>query len=328
MQAYRDHIKTKTGMNTETKPVGIADIGVFLPEERVCNVARAPELEASEELLREKIGVLRISRKLPEHETSDMAVFAAQQLFERGAVQPEEVDCLIIVTQNPDGHGLPHVSARVHGKLGLGRHCAAFDVSLGCSGFVYGLSVITSLMNAQGLKRGLLITADPYSKIVNPLDRNTSLLFGDGAAATLITDEPVWRVGRFDLGSDGSDYGHIEVQRESGQLFMNGRAVLNFSARIVPESIRKAMEMNGVSLEQVDRFVLHQGSRHIVTQLGKRLEVTADKAPFMAGDYGNTVSSSIPIMMAQGAVDNDRIVVLSGFGVGLSWASTVLFRNR
>lgn len=315
-------------MTIENSNVGIADIGYFLPEERICNVARAPELEASEELLREKIGVLKISRKLPEHETSDMAVLAAQQLFERGSVTAEEVDCLIVVTQNPDGHGLPHVSARVHGKLGLGRHCAAFDLSLGCSGFVYGLSVITSLMNAQGLKRGLLITADPYSKIVNPLDRNTSLLFGDGAAATLLTDDPLWQVGRFDLGSEGSDFDNIEVQRESGQLYMNGRAVLNFSARIVPDSIRKTMQMNGITLDQVDRFVLHQGSRHIVTQLAKRLEVPAEKAPFMASEYGNTVSSSIPIMIAQGAIDNDSTVVLSGFGVGLSWASTVLFRKQ
>ncbi len=313
-------------MNTDIGQVGITDIACYLPEERVCNITRAPELEASEELLREKIGVLKISRMLPEHEASDLAVLAAKQLFEKGAVKPEEIDCLVVVTQNPDDHGLPHVSARVHGKLGLARHCAAFDISLGCSGFVYGLAVITSLMNAQGLKRGLLITADPYSKIVNPLDRNTSLLFGDGAAATLITDHPVWKVGRFDMGSEGSDWDQIEVQPESGQLFMNGRAVLNFAAKIVPDSIRRAMQLNGVDMPQVDRFVLHQGSRHIVTQLAKRLDVPLDKAPFVAGEYGNTVSSSIPIMMSQGAVDADDIVVLSGFGVGLSWASTVLFR--
>lgn len=312
---------------TQNQAVGIADIACYLPDGRLSNLARAAELEASEELLRDKIGVLQVSRRDAGQEASDLAVLAARKLFERGAVTPAEIDCLIVVTQNPDGRGLPHVSARVHGKLGLSRHCAAFDISLGCSGFVYGLSIITSLMQAQGLKRGLLLTADPYSKIVSPSDRNTTLLFGDGAAATLMTDDPVWRVGRFDLGSEGSDWEQIEVQTESGQLYMNGRAVLNFSAKIVPESIRKAMALNEVSMDDVDRFVLHQGSRHIVTQLARRLEVPPEKAPFLAGDYGNTVSSSIPIMMAQGAVEHDNIIVLSGFGVGLSWASTVLFRN-
>ncbi len=307
--------------------VGIADIAYYLPEGRLCNLERAPALEASEELLRDKIGVMRVSRKDPLQQASDLAVLAARQLFERGAVTPEEVDCLVVVTQNPDDSGLPHVSARVHGKLGLSRHCAAFDISLGCSGFVYGLAIITSLMQAQGLKRGLLLTADPYSNIVSPTDRNTTLLFGDGAAATLITDSPRWHVGKFDLGSEGSDWEQIEVQPETGELFMNGRAVLNFAAKIVPDSIRNAMLKNDVSMEQVDRFVLHQGSRHIVTQLGKRLDVPPEKTPFLAGDYGNTVSSSIPIMMAQGAVDEDAVVVLSGFGVGLSWASTVLFRT-
>lgn len=314
-------------MSNSQQSVGIADIAYYLPEGRLNNLDRAASLEATEELLRDKIGVTQVSRKDAEHQASDLAVLAARKLFDKGAVKSEEVDCLLVVTQNPDGCGLPHVSARVHGKLGLGRHCAAFDISLGCSGFVYALSVMTALMEAQGLKRGLLLTADPYSNIVSPTDRNTTLLFGDGAAATLITDQPVWRVGRFDLGSDGSDWEQIEVKTDTGELYMNGRAVLNFAAKIVPESIRNAMRINAVEMDDVDRFVLHQGSRHIVTQLAKRLEVPADKAPFLAGDYGNTVSSSIPIMMAQGAVDDDRVVVLSGFGVGLSWASTVLFRE-
>lgn len=312
---------------TTSIDIGIGEIGCFVPEGRLDNLLRAPELEATEELLREKIGVLKVSRKSPHHETSDLAVLAAQSLFERGVVQPDEIDCLLVVTQNPDDRGMPHVSARVHGKLGLRRDCAVFDVSLGCSGFVYGLAILKPMMQAQGLKRGLLITADPYSKIINPQDRNTSLLFGDAAAATLLTDTPVWRVGKFDLGSEGAEWQKIEVGAESGHLYMDGRAVLNFSAKIVPDSIRNAMRINNVTPDQVDRYVLHQGSRHIVRQLAKRLEVSEDKAPFLAGEYGNTISSSIPILLAQGVADKDRTIVISGFGVGLSWASTVLRRD-
>lgn len=308
--------------------IGIGDIACYLPERRLDNLLRAPALDASEELLREKIGVLRVSRKAEHHETSDLAVLAAEGLFERAGLRPEDVDCLIIVTQNPDDHGMPHVSARVHGKLGLPRDCAVFDVSLGCSGFVYGLSILKPLMLAQGYRRGLLITADPYSKIINPADRNTSLLFGDAAAATLLTDEPVWRIGRFDLGSEGAEWQKIEVGASTGHLAMDGRAVLNFAARIVPDSIRNALRINGVTAAQVDRYVLHQGSRHIVRQLAKRLKVSEDKAPFLAGDYGNTISSSIPILLTQGVADRDQTVVISGFGVGLSWASTLLTRRH
>ena len=306
--------------------LGIAAIATYIPDDYLDNLARAAALDAGEDLLRDKIGVLRVSRKAADEETSDLAVKAVQRLFDRGEVRPDEVDCLVVVTQNPDGHGLPHSSARVHGKLGLSTRCAVFDVSLGCSGYVYGLSIILSLMQAQGLKRGLLVTADPYSKIINPQDRNTSLLFGDAAAATLITDRPVWRVGRFDLGSDGRHADDLAVPANSRHFHMNGRAVLNFSARKVPESILHALEINGVALEQVDRFLLHQGSRHVVHQIARRLNVPDEKAPFLAGHYGNTVSSSIPLLLADEVVKDDRCVALSGFGVGISWGSTVLWR--
>lgn len=308
--------------------IGIGDIACYVPEGRLDNLLRAPELEATEELLREKIGVLRVSRKADHEQTSDLAVQAAKQLFDRGSVRADEIDCLVVVTQNPDDRGMPHVSARVHGKLGLQRSCAIFDVSLGCSGFVYGLSILKPMMQAQGYKRGLLITADPYSQIINMADRNTSLLFGDAAAATLLTDEPEWHIGRFDLGSEGAEWQKIEVGADTGHLSMDGRAVLNFAGKIVPDSIRNAMQLNEVTADHVDRYILHQGSRHIVRQLAKRLQVSEDKAPFLAGDYGNTISSSIPILLSQGAADADRTIVISGFGVGLSWASTVLKRQR
>ena len=169
-------------MNPNASTLGIAAVAAYIPEDYLDNLERAPALDAGEDLLRDKIGVLKVSRKRADEETSDLAVKAVRRLFEQGAARPEEVDCLVVVTQNPDGYGLPHTSARVHGKLGLPTSCAVFDLSLGCSGYVYGLSVITALMQAQGLRCGLLVTADPYSKIINPHDRNTSLLFGDAAA--------------------------------------------------------------------------------------------------------------------------------------------------
>ena len=305
--------------------VGIGAITWEIPETRIDNRARAESLAASEELLTDKIGVLRIAQKSPDIETSDMAVAAVRRLFESGAATPDEIECLVLVTQNPDGHGLPQCSAIVHGKLGLPTTCAAFDVSLGCSGYVYGLSVAISFMEANGMKRGLLVTADPYSKIIDMQDRNTSLLFGDAATATLLTDQPVWKMGRCDFGTQGASANELIV-RDDGKLYMNGRAVFNFTAKVVPDSIMRALQINNTRLEDVDRFVLHQGSRKIVQFIGERMNVL-EYTPFCAGDYGNTASSSIPLVLARDLEPTDRVVLISGFGVGLSWASTVLRRS-
>ncbi len=312
---------------TPNKPIGIGAIAWHIPPDSLDNFERAPGLNASPELLHDKIGVRRVSRKDPTQETSDLAQLAADKLFDSGAVKREEVDCMVVVTQNPDGYGLPHTSGRLHGRLGLRRNCAVFDLSLGCSGYVYALAVMSGFMQAHGLRRGLLVTADPYSKIVDLEDRNTSLLFGDAATVTLLTDEPVWHIGRFDLGSDGTVCEELAVVDETRHLYMNGRAVLNFSAKQVPDSIRRTLALNTTDLSEVDRFLLHQGSRHIVRTIAKRLDIPEDKAPFWAGDYGNTVSSSLPILLGDERISNDRRVILSGFGVGLSWGSVMLTRD-
>lgn len=308
------------------KPIGIGAIACEIPEAGLDNLARAPGLNASESLVRDKIGVLRVARKAPGQDTSDLGAAALRKLFASGAVAPEEVECLVVVTQNPDHHGLPNVASILHGRLGLPQRCAAFDLSLGCSGFVYAVAVVSSFMQLHGLRRGVLVTADPYSKIVSDADRNTTLLFGDGAAATLLTDEPTWRLGRFDFGSDGTRCGEIAVKGPDRQLHMNGRAVLEFCVRVVPESIRRCLERNALGLDAIDRLLLHQGSRHIVARIGERLGVEPARTPFLSGRYGNTVSSSIPLMLGSETVAEDRTVLISGFGVGLSWATAVLER--
>lgn len=307
------------------KPIGIGAIACELPSAGLDNRERASSLDASDSLL-QKIGVRRVARKAPGQDTSDLGAAALRKLFASGAVAAGDIECLVVVTQNPDHHGLPNVASIIHGQLGLPTRCAAFDVSLGCSGFVYATAVVSSFMQLHGLRRGVLVTADPYSKIVSDSDRNTTLLFGDGAAATLLTDEPTWRLGQFDFGSDGSRCGEIAVKGADRQLHMNGRAVLEFCTRVVPDSIRRCLDRNGVGLDDLDRLLLHQGSRHIVSRIGEKLGVEPARTPFLSEDYGNTVSSSIPFMLGSDAVAGDRRVLISGFGVGLSWATTVLER--
>ena len=172
--------------------VGLTEIGVYIPENTESNYAKKEALKVDDDFIKTKIGVETVTRKAADEETSDMCIRAFADLRCRYALEAESVDCLVVVTQNPDGSGLPHTSAIVHGKLGCRDSCAAFDISLGCSGFVYALSIVTSFMQQNGMRQGLLFTADPYSKVLDPDDRNTALLFGDAATVTLLSDHSIW----------------------------------------------------------------------------------------------------------------------------------------
>lgn len=305
--------------------IGIQAIGTYIPAGRIDNRQRMAQFEVDEAFLLEKTGMLRLAVKAATEETSDLCCQAFVDLQKNSQLQSEEVECIVVCTQNPDGKGLPHTSAIVHGKLGLPDSCAAFDISLGCSGFVYGLSVIQGFMQANGFRKGVLFTSDPYSKVVDGQDKNTALLFGDGATATLISDTPVWRTGKFVFGTHGQDANSIQIEQASGKLAMNGRAVFSFSATMVPKNITAMLAANELAIADIECFALHQGSRYIVDTIKKKLGIEDAKVPFVAADYGNTVSSSIPLILS-GVDSGLSRIVIAGFGVGLSWASTVLFK--
>jgi len=306
--------------------IGIGAIAGYIPEDRIDVLALKDKFKATEQFLKEKIGMQRLARMPSGWDTSDLATAAVRKLLETGAVAPEEIECLAVVTQNPDVHGLPQTAALVQQKLGLGKGLLAFDISLGCSGYVAGLSILAGTMRQAGLKRGLLVTADPYSKVIDPEDRDTFLIFGDAAAATLLTDNPVWRIGRSEFGSLGTLASNLAVDAE-GRLSMNGRAVFNFAATEVPASVARCLAANALTMDDIDRVILHQGSKFIVDTLATRLNIGA-KTGFYAGDYGNTVSSSIPLILERTLSESDRRLLLCGFGVGLSWATTVLEKIR
>jgi len=308
--------------------IGIKAIGTYLPEARTSNFDRMNKFGMTESFVKHKIGFTEVAIKAPEHETSDLCVKAWEDLQENHPVTPDDIDCVIVCTQNPDGKGLPHTSAILHEKLSLRLSCAVFDISLGCSGYVYGLSVIKSFMEENEFKCGLLFTADPYSKVMNNDDKKTATLFGDGATVTLLDDKPVFECGKFVFGSDGCKKEGIIV-KEDGQLYMNGRAVFTFTVRVVPDNIRDMLKKNSIPLENVDSFILHQGSLHIVNSIADSLGVSRERCPFHSAEYGNTVSSSVPMVLSREFDKQEmKVAVLSGFGVGLSWASTMLFRKH
>ena len=306
--------------------IGIRSIASYIPEGRVDNIAQAERFGRDAEFVQNKLGTTTLAIKADDEETSDLCVGAVQNLLAKNAdLKLEDVQALVVVTQNGDAEGLPHTSAIVQHKLGLPTHAACFDVSLGCSGYVYGLYVLKGFMQAAGLKNAILVTADPYSKIVDRADRMTTLLFGDAATATWMTEDPVWELGPARFGGDGGGAEYLVVK--DGHFHMNGRQVFNFaSLKIIPHMQEVLDELN-LSFDDVDSICLHQGSGAIVDAIAKRLGDNGSKVIKDMFGAGNTVSSSIPMLLEHYAFNNDwRNTLLSGFGVGLSWGSALLVR--
>lgn len=308
--------------------IGIKSIASYIPEGRIDNVEQAARFDRDEAFVLSKIGTASLSVKAEEQETSDLCAEAIRNL---AAANPdlrlEDVQALVVVTQNGDAEGLPHTSAITQRKAGLPTGVACFDVSLGCSGFVYGLYVLKGFMEAAGLKNGILVTCDPYSKIMDRDDRLTTLLFGDAATATWLGEDPVWELGPARFGTDGTGADHLFKQE--GCFHMNGRQVFNFaSLKIIPH-MQEVLADAQMSLDDVDAVCLHQGSGAIVDAIAKRLgEEGGDKVIKDMFGAGNTVSSTIPLLLERYSFDSDwRSLVMSGFGVGLSWGSAVLFRR-
>lgn len=308
-----------------TKQIGLTHISVEIPQNRLDNSKRSEELDFTNEFILNKIGSPKVSRLDAEDNTLELAFKAVNKLFHESGLDVKAVDLLVLVTQNPGNGGIPHLSASLHHKVGLRDDAQCFDISLGCSGWVHGLAIVKSYCESFGFKNAILVTADPYSTIIDPNDRNTVLLFGDGASATWLSDQPVYNIGQFYCLNDTSSANAI--QKKAGEyLQMNGRRVLDFAKKNVPACITKTLELNNQNINQIDVLYAHQGSKYIVDQLREALNILDDKMPYSASEYGNLVSSSIPALIAENYPNSGEKLLVCGFGVGLSCMSTVLFK--
>lgn len=268
-------------------------------------------------------GTARRSRRHPGNDASDLCVAAATALFAQSSAEPANIQCVVVVSQCPDGYGIPHTAAIVQRKLGIPESCSSFDIGLGGSGYVYGLSVIQSFMRAHEMQCGLLFTADLYSRIIDGR-YPTEMPFGDAATVTLLADRPKWVVGRADFGTSGSRARAMEVRLEQGgKLYVDGAIVQDFAIECVPLSVKRVLDLNEMTMGQVDRIIIQQAGRGLIEEIGKKMNAS-EKLGYYAGDYGDTGSSSIPLALEHNLAATDRRVVISGFGSGLSWATTVL----
>jgi len=321
-------------MGHDKHEVGIEDIEYFLPERFMTSGDLAKDFGFSLSFIEEKIGVKKIYIAGENETTSDLAVEAARKHFDKRPGLENRIGIIAVCTQTPDFQ-LPHTSAIVHKKLGLGADVACFDIGLGCSGFVYGISIVKSFMEANDIEYGLLITAETYSKVIDDNEKSTKPLFSDAAAATLLSRQPRLIPRNFTFGTDGSGYdslilrsGNPAIPSGENHLFMDGRRIYNFVASVVPEDVKKCLNINGMELSDIDSFVFHQASNFMLDTLAKKLSIPNDKRLVRNIEhFGNTVSSSIPIALKtilDSANDTQLKILISGFGVGLSWASTIL----
>lgn len=307
--------------------IGIKSIASYLPDHSVDNVRQAQGFGEREDFVRTKVGALRLPRKEKAEDTSDLGAKALSALLAKSGLQMDGIDALALITQNGDSSGLPHTSAIVHEKMGLSKNIPVFDISLGCSGYVYGLSILAGFMKMSGLENGVLITADPYSKIINTQDRGTALLFGDAATATWLGKNPEWMILSSSYFTDGGGAKHLMV--ENGILTMNGRQVFNFALKNVPAQIRRTLKRERLAEGDIDLFCLHQGSAGIIEGIAKQFPSAREKFVLDMEKTGNTVSSSIPLLLEKYLkLDGVRSVLLSGFGVGLSLATTIIQRRE
>lgn len=322
-------------MDTSSAP-GIAAIASAFPAQVLGNEELYARFGYEPDFLERKIGVERRYVCGPDEAVSDLAVGAASKLFESGAARPEEIELLVVCTQNPD-YKLPTTANLVQHRLGVPTTCAAFDINQGCSGYVYGLSIAGAMMRASGYATALLVTADAYSKVIDAQDRDTLPLFGDGAAATLLRAGGAGRLGAASLGSDGSGANelivrgggsrHPAVEGRDDRLRMNGRAIFNFMMRQAPRSVDECLARNALRRDDVDLFIFHQASRYMLESLRTAMKLDPERVPIVLEDGGNTVSSTLPIALERlGGVSalRGRRVLLCGFGVGLSWGSIVV----
>ena len=302
--------------------LGISEIGYYLPENSISNYDRLAEFNLNTDFIEKKSGFKSLTKCRENETSSQMCIGSFYDLITKSEIKKDQIDCCIVITQNPD-YKLPHVSAIVHKELGLNENCACFDISLGCSGYVYGLSVIKSFMEANNLKNGLLFTSDPYSKIIDKNDKSTSLLFGDGGTVTLINENPKYEIKKFTFGTIGESYSDLLC---SNKLEMNGRGIFSFASRKVPLDIKLVLNINDLGISEIDTFIIHQGSKFIVDTIREKLMISEEKMRFYASDYGNLISSSIPMILKDHLRTRKDKILLSGFGVGLSWSSTVLIK--
>jgi 3-oxoacyl-[acyl-carrier-protein] synthase III len=315
------------------------------PDQRLTNADLEQLVETSDQWIVERTGIRERRIAAAGESTATLATEAGAAAIKSAGLTPDAIDLMVVATASTE-QLIPHTGAFVGDGIGL--HCGSFDLNAGCAGFVYELVVGSSLLTAGNLDHVLLIGAETLSRVTDPTDRGTCILFGDGAAAMVRSAAPDDGPGllAWDLGCDGSAAGLLEIPAGGSRrpasaetvanrehyLRMNGQEVFRRAVRIVVESASNALARAGVGIDDVTWFAPHQANVRIIEAAGNRLGVPAERTLVNIDRYGNTSAASIPLVLAEAADDGrlqqGDLVLLSGFGAGLTWGSALLRWGR
>lgn len=326
----------------------IIDIEYYIPEGVLANShleEKFPEYSAQE--IEKKVGI-KERHIVSEDETAlDLAYNAAEKILQN--YDKNLIDFILLCTQSPDYY-LPTSACILQDRLGLKNDIGALDFNLGCSGFIYGLGLAKGLINSGIATNILLITSETYSKHIHPKDRSNLSIFGDGAAAIIITKSETEQIFNFVLGTDGKGYNNLIVPnggmrcryqenaeekgdrsgsiRTDNHLFMDGPEIFNFTIGRVPTIVSTVLEMNNLNLSNIDFFIFHQANKFILDYLRKKIKIPKEKFYINLEDTGNTVSATIPIALKdcldKKLINKGELILLIGFGVGYSWGGTII----
>ncbi|AEA14799.1 3-oxoacyl-[acyl-carrier-protein] synthase 3 protein 1 [Bacillus cereus ATCC 10876] len=304
--------------------MGILGIGRYVPEKVVTNHDLEKIMDTSDEWIRTRTGIAE--RRIADDtiDTSYMAVEAAKKALEDAGVSGEDIDLILVATVTPD-RAFPAVACVIQEAIGA-KHAAAMDVGAACAGFMYGMITAQQFIQTGTYKNVLVVGSDKLSKIVDWNDRNTAVLFGDGAGAIVMGAVSEGRgVLSFELGADGSGGKHLY---QDEYVMMNGREVFKFAVRQLGESCLRVLDKAGLTKEDVDFLVPHQANIRIMESARERLNLPQEKMSMTIEKFGNTSASSIPIAMVEelqnGRIQDGDLIILVGFGGGLTWGAVAL----
>ncbi|AOK92327.1 beta-ketoacyl-ACP synthase III [Paenibacillus sp. SEL1] len=323
------------------RPVGVIGTGKYVPEKILTNKDLEAIVETSDEWIVSRTGIQERHIAAPEQATSDLAYEAAIKALESAGMTAQDLDLIIVATVTPD-MAFPSTACILQDKLGA-KGAAAFDLSAACSGFVYGLATATSFIKTGIYNNALIIGADCLSRITDYTDRNTCVLFGDGAGAVVIGEVPEGRgFQSFDLGAEGAGGSLLKLEAGGSRLpasadtlenkqhyiYMNGREVFKFAVRVMGTATVDVLEKAGLSKDDIDLFVPHQANIRIIQSAMQRLDLPEEKVVVNVHKYANTSAASIPLALVEAAEEGrmkegDRVLMV-GFGGGLTWGASVL----
>ena len=334
------------------KNVGIKALAAAVPSTVIDNYKYDLDVFPEDEVRKvvDKIGIYE--RRFADEKTcsSDLCYAAAEKLFEDNNIDRSEIDLLVFISQTPD-YRMPATSYLLQDRLGLPTSCLAFDVNLGCSGFLYGLSIVYSFMEKNNLRKALLLDGETRSKVYSRRDRRAAFIFGDAGVAALIERDERYGTSHFSLNSDGSrgelimipaggyrrmstpetlkehiidEYGNA---RTDEQAFMKGADVFNFVIVEIPKDIKRLMAITGEDIQSMDYYVFHQANAFINNYIAKKMKLDQEKIPWSIHKYGNTSSVSVPLTIVSELKDKmagNKKLMLSAFGVGMAWGTAIV----